>query len=259
MEVIKGKNLQIGYDKSIILDGIDIEIQKGEILTILGTNGCGKSTLLKTISRVIPAKNGDIYLEDNIIENIKTSDFAKKVGFVAQNNEIPEDLTVKEFIRYGRVPHKKWYEPFNNEDEEIVDWAMSICKIEKFANRKVMSLSGGERQKIWIAMVLAQKTDILLLDEPTTYLDICHQVEILELIKKLNRELKITIIMVLHDLNQALQYSDRVIVLKDKKKYAQGDVKEVLTPELVKVVYNVDCDLIECEGKKHFIIKGIFS
>lgn len=257
MSIINGQNIEIAYEKNIIIKGIDIEIVKGEILTILGTNGCGKSTLLKAISRVIPYKNGVISLEGEIIESIHSKEFAKKLAFVSQNNEIPEDITVEDFIKYGRTPHKKWYEILNKEDEEIVNWAMELCKIEKFRTRKVMSLSGGERQKVWIAMVLAQKTPVLLLDEPTTYLDICHQFEIMELVKELNKKLGITIIMVLHDLNQASQYSDRVLVLKDGKKYAEGKTAEILTTELVRDVYQVESEIELQGGLPYFKLKGI--
>lgn len=255
--MISGKNIEIAYEKNIVIKDLDIEIKRGEILTILGTNGCGKSTLLKGISRVIPYKNGTISLENEIIHNINSKEFAKRLAFVSQNNEIPEDITVEEFVRYGRTPHKKWYELLNEDDEKIVTWAMEICKIEKFSKRKVMSLSGGERQKVWIAMVLAQKTSVLLLDEPTTYLDICHQLEIMELIKELNKKLGITIVMVLHDLNQASQYSDRVLVLKDGKKYIEGDTREVLTRELVREVYKVESEVEYYNELPYFKLRGL--
>ena len=255
--MISGKNIEIAYEKNIVIKDLDIEIKRGEILTILGTNGCGKSTLLKGISRVIPYKNGTISLENEIIHNINSKEFAKRLAFVSQNNEIPEDITVEEFVRYGRTPHKKWYELLNEDDEKIVSWAMEICKIEKFSKRKVISLSGGERQKVWIAMVLAQKTSVLLLDEPTTYLDICHQFEIMELIKELNKKLGITIVMVLHDLNQASQYSDRVLVLKDGKKYIEGDTREVLTKELVREVYKVEAEVEYYNELPYFKLRGL--
>lgn len=255
--MISGKNIEIAYEKNIVIKDLNIEIKRGEILSILGTNGCGKSTLLKAISRVIPYKNGVIFLENEIIHSINSKEFAKRLAFVSQNNEIPEDITVEEFIKYGRTPHKKWYEIFNEEDEKIVNWAMEICKIEKFAKRKVMSLSGGERQKVWIAMVLAQKTPILLLDEPTTYLDICHQFEIMELIKELNKKLGITIVMVLHDLNQASQYSERVLVLKDGKKFAEGSTGDILTRELVREIYRVESEVEYYNGLPYFKLRGL--
>lgn len=255
--MINGKNIEIAYDKNIVIKELDIEIKAGELITILGTNGCGKSTLLKAISRVIPYRDGEISLEDRIIGSINSKEFAKKLAFVSQNNEIPEDITVEEFIRYGRTPHKKWYEILNEEDEKIVEWAMEICKIKRFSKRKVMSLSGGERQKVWIAMVLAQKTPILLLDEPTTYLDICHQFEIMELIKELNEKLGITIVMVLHDLNQASQYSKRVVVLKDGKKYAEGRTEEILTRELIRDVYKVESEVEYYNGLPYFKLRGL--
>lgn len=255
--MINGKSIKIAYDKNIVIKELDIEIKAGELITILGTNGCGKSTLLKAISRVIPYRDGEISLEDRIIGSINSKEFAQKLAFVSQNNEIPEDITVEEFIRYGRTPHKKWYEILNEEDEKIVKWAMEICKIERFSKRKVMSLSGGERQKVWIAMVLAQKTPILLLDEPTTYLDICHQFEIMELIKELNEKLGITIVMVLHDLNQASQYSKRVVVLKDGKKYAEGRTEEILTRELIRDVYKVESEVEYYNGLPYFKLRGL--
>lgn len=259
MEILKGKNVQLAYDEKVIINNIDFSITKGEVVSIIGTNGCGKSTLLKALARVLTCKKGEIYLENNKIETIKNKEFAKKLAFVSQNNEIPEDITVYDFIMYGRIPHKKWYEIYNDEDRNIVDWAIKICHLEKFKERKVMSLSGGERQKVWIAMVLAQKTEILLLDEPTTYLDICHQFEIMELVKMLNRDLGITIIMVLHDINQAAQYSDKIIVLKDGKKFKEGKPLDVLTPELIREVYRVDSAMEIENNIPYFKLKGIIN
>ena len=259
MEILKGQNIQLAYDEKIVIDEIDFSINKGEVVSIIGTNGCGKSTLLKAIARVLNCKKGEIYLENNKIQDIKNKDFAKKLAFVSQNNEIPEDITVYDFIMYERIPHKKWYEIYNEEDRNIVEWAIKICHLEKFRERKVMSLSGGERQKVWISMVLAQKTEILLLDEPTTYLDICHQFEIMELVKMLNRELGITIIMVLHDINQAAQYSDKIIVLKNGKKFKEGKPMEILNPQLIKDVYRVD-SVMEIENNiPYFKLKGIIN
>lgn len=259
MEILKGQNIQLAYDEKIVIDEIDFSINKGKVVSIIGTNGCGKSTLLKAIARVLNCKKGEIYLENSKIQDIKNKDFAKKLAFVSQNNEIPEDITVYDFIMYGRIPHKKWYEIYNEEDRSIVEWAIKICHLEKFRERKVMSLSGGERQKVWISMVLAQKTEILLLDEPTTYLDICHQFEIMELVKMLNRELGITIIMVLHDINQAAQYSDKIIVLKNGKKFKEGKPMDILNPQLIKDVYRVD-SVMEIENNiPYFKLKGIIN
>lgn len=259
LNMIKGKNIQLAYGDRIIINNIDLDIKKGEVVSIIGTNGCGKSTLLKALSRALPCKNGNIQLEGEDIHNIKNKEFAKKLAFVSQNNEIPEDITVYDFIMYGRVPHKKWYELYNDKDREIVEWAIDICRLDKFRDRKVMSLSGGERQKVWIAMVLAQKTEVLLLDEPTTYLDICHQFEIMELVKKLNLELGITIVMVLHDLNQAAQYSNRIIVLKDGEKYREGKPLDVLTPQLIKDVYRVEAVMEIEDNVPYFKLKGIVN
>lgn len=256
-EILKIKGLSIGYDKETIIKSLDFSVKQGKILTILGTNGSGKSTLLKTISRVLPYTKGEIFFKDKNIKKISNKEYSKQLAFVAQNNEIPKDIEVFEFIRYGRIPHKNWYEFYNKKDNEIVEWAIKECKLEKFKDRKVMMLSGGERQKVWIAMALAQKTELLILDEPTTYLDIHHQFEIMELIAKLNREFNITIIMVLHDLNQAIQYSDEVLILKDTLKYTFGTAKETLNPEVLENVYKVNSSLETFDEKPYFILKGI--
>lgn len=238
--MIEAKNLCIGYEEKIIVDNFSFDVSEGEILSVIGPNGSGKSTLLRCISRYIKSKEGVVYFDKEDMNGMNIKNVAKKMASLSQYNKSPDDITVEDLIYYGRLPHKKWHEKKNSEDMEIMNWAIKETSVEYFRHKKVSSLSGGERQRVWIAMALTQKPKILLLDEPTTYLDICHQLEVMELIRKLNKDLKITIIMVLHDLCQAANYSDKVVVIKEGKLVAEGEPRDILTTELIKHVYNVD-------------------
>ncbi|AFS77446.1 iron compound ABC transporter, ATP-binding protein FhuC [Gottschalkia acidurici 9a] len=238
--MIGAEKLCIGYEEKIIVNDFSFNAEKGEVISIIGPNGSGKSTLLKAISRFIKAKEGLVYFDKRDMSKMNIKDIAKEMASLSQYNRSPEDITVKELIYYGRVPHKKWYEKRNSEDEDIISWAIKETSLGGYENKKVSSLSGGERQRVWIAMALAQKPKILLLDEPTTYLDICHQLEVMELIRKLNKTLNLTVIMVLHDLGHAAKYSDKVIVIKRGNLVVEGSPEKVLTRELIKDVYNVD-------------------
>ena len=238
--MIEAKNLCIGYEERIVVHNFSFHIGEGEMVSIIGPNGSGKSTILKAVSRLLKQKSGVIYLEKEDMSAMNIKKIAKKMSALSQHNRSPEDIKVKELIYYGRLPHKKWHERRNEEDEEIIQWAMDQTSLNGYEDKLVMALSGGERQRVWIAMALAQQPRILLLDEPTTYLDICHQLEVMELVKKLNRELNLTVIMVLHDLGQAAKYSHRVVVLKKGNLIAEGNPYDVLTEELIKEVYQVE-------------------
>lgn len=238
--MIEARNLQIGYEEKIIVDNFSFNVQEGEIVSVIGPNGSGKSTILRCISRYIKSKNGIVNFERENMDGMNIKCVAKKMASLSQYNKSPDDITVEDLIYYGRMPHKKWHERKNKEDIKIMNWAIKETSIEEYRHNKVSSLSGGERQRVWIAMALTQKPKILLLDEPTTYLDICHQLEVMELIKKINRNLNITVIMVLHDLCQAANYSDKVVVIKNGNLVAEGIPRETLTTELIKEVYNVD-------------------
>lgn len=238
--MIEAKNLCIGYEEKIIVDNFSFEVAEGEIVSVIGPNGSGKSTLLKCISRYIKSREGIVFFEKQDMSKMNVKNVAKKMASLSQYNKNPDDITVEDLIYYGRLPHKKWHEKKNSKDIEILNWAIKETSVEAYRHKKVSSLSGGERQRVWIAMALSQKPKVLLLDEPTTYLDICHQLEVMELIKKLNRDLNLTVIMVLHDLCQAANYSDKVVVIKDGNLVAEGDPRDVLTTELIKHVYNVD-------------------
>lgn len=241
--MLRINDLSITIEHKKIVKGLNIDIQQGEIVSIIGPNGSGKSTALKAISRMIPSGDKTIFIDGKDLAYLKSKEISKQMSVLFQSNDAPADLTVKELIEYGRTPHKKWFEQLKEEDHEIVEWAIQKTNLEKYRDRLVVSLSGGEAQRAWIAMSLAQRPKILLLDEPTTYLDIAHQLQLLELIVSVNRELGMTIVMVLHDLNQASIYSDKVCVIQEGHMIKYGTSEEVMTKALIRDVYNVDCDI----------------
>ncbi len=239
--MLRGENISFSYskDKEFIKD-LNINVPKGKITTILGPNGSGKSTLLSILSTYNKPSKGNVYIENTNLNDLKPKEIAKLIATVHQHNESPEDLSVETLISYGRTPHHKRYKSDKNEDEQIINWAIESTNLEDIRDKKVMSLSGGQRQRAFIAMALAQKTEVLLLDEPTTYLDIFHQIEVLELVKKLNEEYNMTIVMVLHDINQAIKYSDNIVVMKNGKIIEEGSPKDVINEGTIKTVYNVE-------------------
>lgn len=244
------KNLSFAYGKHKVFKELTFDLHKGKITTLIGANGCGKSTLFNLMTKNLKANSGSIELYGKSIENIRLKDFARQVAIVHQYNAAPTDLSVEKLINYGRTPYHTLGLSSNiKEDEEKVRWAMEITKTEKLKDKPVSELSGGQKQRVWIAMALAQNTKILFLDEPTTYLDIRYQLQILKLIRRLNREFGLTIVMVLHDINQSLYYSDEIIAMKDGKIIAQGFPEQVITAELVREVYDVELDINIVDGK----------
>lgn len=209
------RNLSFSYGKNKVLRDVSFKIEGGNITTIMGANGCGKSTLFSLMTKNLYPRKGNIFLSGKNIQNLSLKEFARKVFIVHQYNTSSDDIAVERLVSFGRTPHMKMMQARTQEDEKLIQWAMEVTNVEKYKNREVSRLSGGQRQRVWIAMALAQNTKILFLDEPTTYLDIRYQIEILELIQKLNEEYGITIIMVLHDINQAIYFSQEVIGLKD--------------------------------------------
>lgn len=238
--MIEANNLHLAYDDQTVVADFSLNVIEGEMVSIIGPNGSGKSTILRAISRLLKQRSGAIYLEKEDISDMNIKKVAQKMSALSQHNRSPDDIKVKELIYYGRLPHKKWYEGRTKEDDEIVKWAITHTSLNGYEDKNVVELSGGERQRVWIAMALAQKPRLLLLDEPTTYLDICHQLEVMELIKSLNKELNLTVIMVLHDLGQAAKYSDKLVVIKEGNLAAEGSPKDILTEELIREVYNVE-------------------
>ena len=208
--------LEVAYDDTIIIDNMNLAIPKGEITMIIGSNGCGKSTLIKTVGRILRPKKGEILVNGENIKKQATKELAKAMAVLPQNPKVPSGLLVKELVSYGRFPYQTPFGGLSEEDVKMVNWAMESTGILEFADRPIDSLSGGQRQRAWIAMAIAQGTEILILDEPTTYLDMAHQLEILKLLKKLNEEHNTTIIMVLHELNNATKFATHLIGKKGK-------------------------------------------
>lgn len=239
-------NLRVGYtpDRPVISD-LSLNIPGGQVTTIIGPNGCGKSTLLRAIGRLIPSQGGEVHLGDTDIGSMKRKDIAKTIGVLPQSPISPPGLIVSDLVSRGRHPHQSWIRQWSSSDEEEVNAALEMTDVAELADRSVDSLSGGQRQRVWISMVLAQHTDVLFLDEPTTYLDLAHSIEVLDLVNRLRRDLDRTVIMVLHDLNLAIRYSDNLVVMRDGDLIATGKPEEIITSELLKEVFELDATVIE--------------
>ncbi|MEA5451761.1 ABC transporter ATP-binding protein [Leptolyngbya sp. CCNP1308] len=238
------RKLTLAYDSNVIIQGLDLAIPQGQITTLVGPNGCGKSTLLRGLARLLRPQGGTVYLDGDAIARLPTKDLAKRLGILPQSPAAPEGLTVRELVAQGRYPHQTWLQQWSKEDELKVEEAIATTHLHEFANRPLDTLSGGQRQRAWIAMALAQNTEILLLDEPTTYLDLAHQIEVLDLLHNLNRQTGRTIVMVLHDLNMAGRYSHHLIALRSGSVVAQGQPITVMTETLVQQVFNLESRII---------------
>ena len=248
--VFEINDLHFAYGTNEVIKGLSVKIAEGKVTTLIGANGCGKSTLFNLMTKNLRPKSGEILLGGTNIAEMKLKEFAQKAAIVHQYNTAPEDITVEKLVGYGRTPHQNFgISSDTKKDEEIIQRAMDITNIAKHKDKPVSKLSGGQRQRVWIAMALAQDTKILFLDEPTTYLDIRYQLQILRLVRKLNEEYGMTIIMVLHDINQSLYYSDEIIAMKDGVICAQGEPKQIITAELMKEVYDVELSVSSVDGK----------
>lgn len=235
--------LNIGYGERLIVKNLSVTIPDKKITTIIGSNGCGKSTLLKAITRIISHQSGSVILDGKNIASENTKLLAKKMAILPQSPESASGLTVGELVSYGRFPYQKGFGRLTKKDLDVIDWALEVTGTKEFKHRTVDALSGGQRQRVWIAMALAQKTDIIFLDEPTTYLDMAHQLEVLELLQKLNHEQERTIVMVLHDLNQAARFADYMIAMKDGHIIKAGDCEEVMHHDVLKQVFHIDAEI----------------
>ncbi|MED4534648.1 ABC transporter ATP-binding protein [Metabacillus fastidiosus] len=236
-------DLNIGYGERLIVKGLSAQIPDKKITTIIGPNGCGKSTLLKAITRILPHQSGEIILDGANIVKENTKILAKKMAILPQTPESSSGLTVGELVSYGRFPYQKGFGRLTKKDYEVIDWALEVTGTKNFKFRSVDALSGGQRQRVWIAMALAQETEMIFLDEPTTYLDMAHQLEVLELLQKLNIEQERTIVMVLHDLNQAARFADYIIALKNGEIVKAGNCEEVISHNVLKEVFHIDAEI----------------
>ena len=236
-------SLSISYGDSLIVKNLSVEIPDKKITTIIGPNGCGKSTLLKAITRIISRKSGTVILDGKDILQETTKTLAKKIAILPQTPEGTNGLTVGELVSYGRFPYQNSFGRLTKKDYEVINWALDVTGVKEFKFRSIDSLSGGQRQRVWIAMALAQETEIIFLDEPTTYLDMAHQLEVLELLQKLNREQERTVVMVLHDLNQAARFADYIIALKDGEIVKAGNCEEVINKDVLRKVFNIDAEI----------------
>lgn len=241
---LRVSDLEVGYGDTVIVEGFTINIQNDKITTIIGPNGSGKSTILKAVTRLIKYQNGSVILNSRDILNMKPKELARTIGVLPQLHKAPSDFRVKELVGYGRMPYQRLFSGKSEEDEKIIKWAMEVTGTWEFRDKSIYEISGGENQRVWIATVLAQKPDLLFLDEPTTYLDISHQLETMKLVKRLNRETGIGVVMVLHDLSQALEISDHIVVIKNGQKYSEGRPEEVITSKMMREVYEVDCEIM---------------
>lgn len=242
--ILQAEDICVGYEGKEVLKNVNIDVSQEDVVAVVGPNGSGKSTLMKVLSRTLKPQRGKVLLSGTNINEMNTTGIARRLALLPQVKMVPADFSVETLVGYGRYPHLGFGSKLKQKDYEIIDWALEKTDLLKLRHRYVRTLSGGERQRAWIAMALAQKTDILLLDEPTTFLDISYQLEILELLKELNKTLGLTIIMVLHDLNQAVRYSDRTYALKDGLLYKYGDSNDLLTKELLKDVFRVEGDIL---------------
>ncbi|PRA79394.1 ABC transporter ATP-binding protein [Microbacterium sp. MYb66] len=240
---IRGLSAGYPHGRPISVD-LDLTIERGSFVAIIGPNACGKSTLLRTIARLLPALAGSVLLDGRDIRTRGAKELARELGLLSQSAEAPDGMRVADLIARGRYPHRRAFSGWSETDEQAVRRAMERTAVQELADRPVDELSGGQRQRVWLAMALAQETDVLLLDEPTTFLDITHQLDMLDLFRAINREQRTTVVAVLHDLNQAARYADRIVAMRDGEILSAAAPEEVLTPEVMARVFDLDCTVI---------------
>ena len=244
MHALIAENLELGYGNRTVVEFLDLQVPPGRITCIVGANACGKSTLLRSMSRLLSPRGGHVLLDGKDVHRLPAKKLARTLGLLPQSPIAPEGIVVADLVGRGRHPHQRVLSRWSREDDAAVADALAATHTTELAERSVDELSGGQRQRVWIAMVLAQQTDLLLLDEPTTFLDVSHQVEVLDLLTDLNRDRGTTIVMVLHDLNLAARYADHLVAMADGSIYASGDPSDVLTGETVKAVFGLDSRVI---------------
>ncbi|MCL7380203.1 ABC transporter ATP-binding protein [Streptomyces sp. 35G-GA-8] len=240
MSRLTARELTLAYEDRTVVHELDLAVPDGRVSVIVGPNACGKSTTLRALGRLLRPRGGSVLLDGTELARIPTRSIARSIGLLPQSPVAPEAITVADLVSRGRQPHQRWWQQWSDEDERAVTDAMERTDVTALADRSVDELSGGQRQRVWIAMALAQETDLLLLDEPTTFLDIAHQVEVLDLVRRLNHDQGRTVVIVLHDLNQAARYADHLIAMKAGRIVAEGRPAEVVTAELVREVFGLE-------------------
>jgi iron complex transport system ATP-binding protein len=242
--VLAAEGLTLAYGEREVIRALDLVVPPGRITAVVGANASGKSTLLRSMSRLLGPRGGRVVLDGRSVHSLPAKELARTLGLLPQSPIAPEGITVADLVGRGRHPHQGIFTRWNREDDAAVAAALEATSTTDLADRAVDELSGGQRQRVWIAMALAQQTDLLLLDEPTTFLDVSHQIEVLDLLTDLNRSRGTTIVMVLHDLNLAARYADHLVALADGTVHAAGDPADVLTEECVRVVFGLDSRII---------------
>lgn len=244
LNIIKTHKLSLAYEDHMIVKELNLSIPEGKITSLIGANGCGKSTILKAIGRILKPKGGCILLDGNDIRSLPTREAAKKMAILPQTPIAPAGLTVRELVSYGRFPRREGFGRLREKDQEVIDWSLEVTGLSNLEKSAVDNLSGGQRQRVWIAMALAQQTQVILLDEPTTYLDMTYQLEVLELLERLNQENHCTIAMVLHDLNLASRFSDFLVAIQDGRIIAQGPPEEIMNPSVLRETFKIDAEIV---------------
>ena len=241
---IELRGVQVAYDDTVIVPDANLRIPTGKVTMLIGPNGCGKSTTLKAIARILPLKRGEILLNDVNVRTLSQKALAQQLAVLPQSPTVPEGITVKDLVAYGRYPYQKPLAGLSKADHEIIEWTMARTGVDGLAGRRVDELSGGQRQRVWIALTLAQKTDTMMFDEPTTYLDIAHQLEVLELLRRLNREDGSTIVVVIHELNLAAKFADHIVGMKAGQVRFEGAPSEVFTEANLRDLYDIDAEIL---------------
>ena len=248
MDMLRIEALSLSYGDKPVVQNLNLRVKKGQVVSIIGPNASGKSTILKSIAGIIKPVSGKIFIEEKDISKMDSKKLAQKVSILLQQNKTLDDMSIEELVYFGRYPHKKWFEGFEASDKKIIEEVMKLTNTFALRDKTLETLSGGERQRAWIAMALAQEPDILLFDEPTTYLDLAHQIEFLELVNRLNKETGVTVVLVLHDLNQAARYGNYLFAMKEGKIFAQGSPEEVLNSQNILSIYNIEAKIFNAAG-----------
>ena len=258
MNMLEAEKLVFSAAGRTIIEDLSLQVPAGDVLAIIGPNGAGKSTLLKMLTGQLTPSAGAVRLQGEAVNSLAPSAMAKVLAYVPQGPQAPPDILVRELVSYGRHPHRAWYMGSRAEDEEAVERALERTGLLDLAKRPVGLLSGGERQRAWLALALAQQPQVLLLDEPTTFLDVCHQFELLDLLRRLNEEDSLTVVLVLHEINHALRYAKRVAVVKDGRLAALGYPWDVVTPELLRQVFRVQGEVVaDSDGRAALLMQGL--